>query len=261
MKEAAKPDTSKVDTSKTDTKDSSKTTPKDSSKVAKADTSVVDAAKPYEGEGSTAKEDKGYTGKGYFDFKNSKSSYATWQIKSAKASSTTMSVRYANGDSVSRDMKLVVNGEEVGTVKMGKTGGWSKWKTSDIKIKLKKGKNTITLKSTTKTGGANVDAFFFDIDGVELSTDKKNSDALPVVQMGEGFFYHPLTGTLFTSVPGFVEVLFYDASGTMRAAVSGKVSAGESKMLLERGVLPGGTYIVKVKRDGKLMQKSLFVNP
>jgi rhamnogalacturonan endolyase len=261
VKEAAKPDTSKVDTSKTDTKDSSKTTPKDSSKVVMVDTSVVDAAKPYEGDGSTKKDNKGYTGKGYFDFKDSKSSYATWLIKSSSKSSTTVSIRYANGGDASRDMTLVVNDEDVGTVKMGKTGGWSKWKTSDIKIKLKKGKNTITLKSTTKTGGANVDAFFFDIAGVELYTDKKNSDALPVVQMSDGFFYRPLTGTLFTSVSGFVEVLFYDASGTMRAAVSGNVSAGESEMALERGVLPGGTYIVKVKRGGKLMQKSLFVNP
>jgi rhamnogalacturonan endolyase len=235
-----------VDTAKTD---SSKTVPTGSS--------IVDAAYPDEGEGSTENESKGYIEKGYFDFKNAKSSYGTWLIKSAKASSTTMSVRFANGDSVARDMILVVNDEEIGTVKMDETGSWSAWNTFDIEITLKKGKNTITLKSTTKNGGADVDAFLFDIAGVESYTDKK-SEALPVARLDGGFMYRPSTGTLFTSVPGFVEILFYDASGTMRGAVSGYVMAGESVLALERGVLPEGMYIVNVKLDGKVKQKSLF---
>ena len=235
-----------VDTSKTDT-----------SKVVSTGSSIVDAAYPDDGVGSTENESKGYIEMGYFDFKNSKSSYGTWLIKSAKASSTTMSVRYANGDTVSRDMILVVNDEEVGTVKMGETGGWSAWNTFDIEIKLKKGKNTITLKSTTKNGGADVDAFLFDIAGVESYKDKK-SEALPVAQLDRGFMYRPSTGTLFTSVPGFVEVLFYDASGAMRGAVSGYATAGESVLALENGVLPEGMYIVTVKLNGKVKQKTLF---
>ena len=259
VKEAAKPDTSKTDTSKTDTKDSSKTTPKDSSKVVKADTSVVDAANPSEGKGSTKKENKGYTGKGYFDFKDSKSSYATWLIKSSSKSSTTMSIRYANGGDASRDMTLVVNDEEVGKVKMEKTGGWTKWSSSDIKIKLKKGKNTVTLKSTTENGGANVDAFYFDIAGVKIYEDKSN--ALPVARLDGNFFYSPSTGRLFTSVSGYVEVQFYDISGTMRGVVSGDVASGESVLALDRGVLPEGMYIVKVKLDGKMMQRNIFVTP
>ena len=222
--------------------------------------SIVDAANPYEGEGKTDNEDSGFIGKGYFDFKNSKSSYGTWLIKSAKESATTMSVRFANGDSVSRDMTLIVNDKEVGTVKMRPTGGWSTWNTYDIDIKLKKGKNTIKLKSTSKTSGGDVDAFLFDISGVEAYTDKK-SDALPVASFDRGFFYTPTTGSLFTSVPGYVEILFYDVSGTVRGAISGNVSAGESVLALDRGALPEGMYVVKVKLDGKMMQRSLFVAP
>ena len=253
VKEAPKPDTSKTDSTKTNPDK------KDSSKVVANASSIVDAAIPDEGEGSTGKESKGYIGNGYFDFKNSKSSYGTWLVKSASESSTTMSVRYANGDTVSRDMKLVVNGKEVGTVKMGPTGGWSTWNTYDIDIKLKKGKNTITLKSMSKTSGADVDAFLFDIAGVEAYSDKK-TDALPVVHFDRSFRYIPTTGSLFTSVPGYVEVLFYDVSGTVRGAISGNVSAGESMLALDRGVLPGGMYVVKAKLDGKMMQKTLFVN-
>ena len=198
---------------------------------------------------------KGFIGKGYFDTENSTSSYGTWLIKSDSESSTTMSVRFANGDTVSRDMILVVNDKEVGTVEMNPTGGWSTWNTFDIKIKLKKGKNTITLKSTTKKGGADLDAFLFDIAGVEIYTDKTS---IPVVHLDRGFFYRPVSGTLFTSVPGFVEIQFYDLSGNLRCSLSGNVSAGESVLALENGMLPKGVYVVKVKFDGSLKQKGLY---
>ena len=246
-----KPDTSKTDTTKTDT------TKTDTSKVVASESSIVDAAYPDEGKGETGNTSKGFIGLGYFDTENSTSSYGTWFIKSASESSTTMSVRFANGDTVSRDMILVVNDEEIGTVKMNVTGGWSTWNTFDIDIKLKKDKNTITLKSTSKKGGADIDAFLFDISGVESYTDKK-SDALPVARLNPGFFYRPATGALFTSTPGFAEVQFYDISGTMRGSVSGYVQAGESVLALERGVLAAGMYIVKVKLNGVLKQKGMY---
>ena len=246
-----KPDTTKTDSTKTDT------TKTDSSKVVSTASSIVDAAYPDEGKGETGNKSKGFIGLGYFDTENSTSSYGTWFIKSASESSTTMSVRFANGDTVSRDMILVVNDKEVGTVKMNVTGGWSTWNTFDIKINLKKGKNTITLKSTSKKGGADIDAFLFDISGVESYTDKK-SDALPVVRMNRGFMYRPATGTLFTSVAGYAEVLFYDVSGNLRGIVSGSVPSGESVMALERGILPSGLYVVKVRLDGVVKQQGLF---
>ena len=168
-----------------------------------------------------------------------------------------MSVRFANGDTVSRDMILVVNEKEVGTVKMNATGGWSIWNTFGIDIKLKKGKNSITLKSTSKKGGADIDAFLFDISGVESYVDK-NSEALPVVRMDGGFMYRPSTGTLFTSVPGFAEILFYDVTGTMRGSVSANVTPGESVLALDKGILSRGIYFVKAKLNGKIMQNGIF---
>ena len=221
------------------------------------DTSVVDAAKVTDGKGSVEKEDEGYTGDGYYDFENSKSSYATWKIVSGADAVTTMEIRYANGAEKSRDMVLVVNDKEIGTVKMGSTGEWSEWKTVSVEIELKEGENDITLKSTVDKGGPDVDAFLFDIGGVRAAAD--DMSAIPqTVHFDGGFYYRPATGTLFSSVPGFVEVLFYDVSGTLRGSVSGHVTAGESVLALERGTLPTGMYIVKVKLDGKIKQKGLF---
>ena len=255
-------DTSTVDTTKTTPKDTStvdttKTTPKDTTEVdsTKKGTSIVDASKPVKGKGSTEKTDKGYIGDGYYDFDNSKSSFATWTINSKKKTSTTLSIRYSNGDEGSRDMILVVNDKEIGTVKMDATGSWSTWEMTDIEIDLKKGQNTITLKSTVNNGGADVDAFFFDVGGVEAVAEKTS---LPVVHFNEKFFYRPSTGVLFTPVSGFVEIQFYDVSGAMRGTVSANVMPGESVLAPKQGMLPGGLYFVKVKLDGKLMQKGMY---
>ena len=261
-------DTSKVDTTKTTPKDTSKvdttkTTPKDTTKTdttkvdsTKRGTSVVDASKPAKGKGEIDTSEDGYIGDGFYDFVNSNTSYATWNISSKKKSLATMSIRYSNGDSISRDMILVFNDKEIGTVKMGVTGGWAIWEMTDMElIELKEGKNTITLKSTVKNGGPDVDAFFFDIGGVEAIVEKTS---LPVARVNEKFFYRPSTGSLFTSVPGFVEILFYDVSGTVRGSVSGHVKSGESVLALDDGMLSEGMYFVKVKLNGKLMQKGMY---
>ena len=221
------------------------------------DTSVIDAAKVAEGKGSVGTEDEDYTGDGYYDFENSKSSYATWKIVSSADAKTTMGIRYSNGDKRARDMILVVNDEEIGTVNFAETGDWSTWKTLPIDIELNEGENEITLKSTIKQGGPDVDAFYFDVGGVKIAEEE--ASALPeVVHFDRGFFYRPSTGTLFSSVPGYAEVMFYDLSGAMRGAVSGHVTAGESVLALERGAFSEGMYVVKVKLNGKVKQKTLF---
>ena len=263
--DTTKTDTTKVDTTKTDTAkvDTSKIIPQDTTKTdtvkvdsTKKGTSIVDASKPSEGKGTTETESEGYIGNGYFDFENSKSSYATWIINSKKKTAAVMSIRYANGDNSSRDMVLVVNDKVIGTVKLDPTGDWSIWEMADMNINLKEGQNAITLKSTLKIGGPDIDAFLFDVGGVEAVGEK--SSLQPVVHVNEKFFYRPSTGVLYSTVPGFVEIQFYDASGSMRGAVSAHVTPGESVLAPEQGMLSGGLYFVKVKLDGKLKQKGIY---
>ena len=84
------------------------------------------------------------------------------------------------------------------------------------------------------------------------------SESLPLVFFEGEVDYRPATGTFFSPVAGFAEIQFYDVSGTMRASISRDVTAGESRLALERGTLSGGMYVVKVKLDGKTMQRGLF---
>lgn len=115
----------------------------------------------------------------------------------------------------------------------------------------KAGKFAFTVKTVGhKAGGASAKG--------EIVVKDAVSEPIPLVNFEGGVNYSPMTGTLYTPVAGFAEIQFYDVSGTMRGSVSGHVTAGESVLALERGVLSGGMYVVNVKLDGKTMQRGLF---
>ena len=115
----------------------------------------------------------------------------------------------------------------------------------------KAGKYAFTVKTVGhKAAGASAKG--------EIVVKDTVSESLPLVVFEGEVDYRPATGTFFSPVAGFAEIQFYDVSGTMRASISRDVTAGESRLALERGTLSGGMYVVKVKLDGKTMQRGLF---
>ncbi|WP_290747021.1 rhamnogalacturonan lyase [Fibrobacter sp. UBA4309] len=153
----------------------------------------------------------------------------------------------AKVDSAAKTLKISGKPSKAGTFAFTLTTTGSKAGNStakgEIVVKAAEVKPDTTKKDTAKTDSTK-------------TGDKK--DALPVVNLDRGFYYSPAKGTLFTSVPGFVEILFYDVSGHVRASISRNVTAGESVLALEHGVLPAGMYVVKVKMDGLQKQKGMF---
>ena len=226
----------------------------------KKEASKVDASTPDAGIGWSETTNTGFVEKGYFNFDNSTASYGTWNLHSEHTASTTISIRFANGGSAARDMELVVNGVKVGTVSMDATGGWTTWLTTDAKIDLAKGLNTITLKSTTADGGANVDMFYFDIEGVSAYAGQvdEQTTITPVAASVRGMVFNPSTGVLYTPKAGLAEIYFYDMSGAMRLGISKNVSAGSTAMAHDQELLPKGMYLVKVKLNGKAVFAKKF---
>lgn len=153
----------------------------------------------------------------------------------------------AKVDSAAKTLKISGKPSKAGTFAFTLTTTGSKAGNStakgEIVVKAAEVKPDTTKKDTAKTDSTK-------------TGDKK--DALPLVNLDRGFYYSPAKGTLFTSVPGFVEILFYDVSGHVRASISRNVTAGESVLALEHGVLPAGMYVVKVKMDGLQKQKGMF---
>ena len=235
--------------------------PADTTPVVNNGKSELDASTPKDGKGVTETTNEGFLKNGYYNFDNALSSYGTWEIFSKTEAKTTLTVRFTNGGTTSRNMAVNVNGASAGTLSFASTGDWTKYSEAKVDVKLVAGVNTITFTSMTSDGGPNFDMFTFGIDGVELydGTQKiDNPTALAVIPFKSGVAFNPSTGVLFTPRGGLAEIYFYDMSGAMRLGISKNVSAGSTAMALDQELLPKGMYLVKVKLNGKAVSTKKF---
>ena len=235
-------------------------TPIDTTPAVNTGKSELDASTPKEGEGVAETTNAGFLKNGYYNFANSLTSYGTWEIFSKTTGKTTLTIRFTNGGTDSRNMALSVNGTSAGTVSFPSTGDWTAYAEAKVDVTLAAGVNKLTFTSLTSDGGPNFDMFTFGIDGVELydgtqKLDDTTNIALKGVPSRGGVSFNALTGVLFTPKAGLAEVYFYDMAGNMRMGVSRTVSAGTTPLAIDRDMLPKGMYVVKVKMDGVLMVK------
>jgi hypothetical protein len=239
-------------------------TPADTTPVVNNGKSELDASTPKEGVGATESSNEGFLKNGYYNFANELSSFGSWEIFSKTEAKTTLTIRFTNGGSTSRNMSLNVNGSSAGTVSFPSTGDWTTYSEAKIDVKIAAGVNTLKFTSMTSDGGPNFDMFTFGIDGVEIydGTQKLDDTTKTVVAAAPlkgGVWFNPSKGILFTPKAGFAEVYLYDMAGNMRLAVTTGVSAGASSISLNSELLPKGMYVVKVKLDGKLALVSRMV--
>ena len=111
-------------------------------------------------------ENLGFSGEGYVNTTNAVGSYASWIINSTEAQTATLSFRYANGGTTSRDGALMVNGTTAGNLSLPSTGDWEVWEYASVNLQLEQGANEIIATATTADGLANIDLIAFS-EGVE----------------------------------------------------------------------------------------------
>ncbi|SHK24763.1 carbohydrate-binding protein [Fibrobacter sp. UWB12] len=231
--------------------------PVDTTPVVNDGLSMLDASTPKDGVGWTEKTNEGFLKNGYFNFDNTLSSYGVWEIFSKTEAKTTLIIRYANGGNADRSMAVSVNGKSAGTVSFPATG-WTTYKEASVDVKLKAGVNTLKLTSMTSDGGPNVDMFTFGIDGVELydGTQVLDKPVSIAPQMFMPNVYNPVTGILKTREAGLAEIYAYDMTGKLVSGISRNVTAGTSKVMFDREMLPRGAYMMVVKLNGHVISKS-----
>ena len=229
--------------------------PVDTTPVVNDGESILDASKPKEGAGWTEKDNEGYLKNGYYNFENTLASYAIWEIFSQKEAKTTLTIRFANGGTSGRNMALTMNGKSVGTVSFPATG-WTTYKEANIDVTLKAGVNTLKLSSMTSDGGPNIDLFTFGIDDVELY-DGTQKTTIAASQTFMPNVYNPVTGILRTREAGLAEIYAFDVTGKLVGGISRNVTAGTSKVMFDREMLPRGAYMMVVKLNGRVISKSL----
>lgn len=92
----------------------------------------------------------------------------------------------------------------------------------------------------------------------DVKTPDKTPSSISKAELPTVASFHYASGTLFTSRGGFAEVYFYDLEGNVRVGFSRSVTPGHTDIISDYSILPSGVYVVKVKLDGKLMQKGMF---
>jgi hypothetical protein len=106
---------------------------------------------------SMAKNNGGYTGKGFIDFQEPNGEYLKWLIQTKNIGKYTLLFRYALAGG-NRPLQLKVNGKVVTkSMPFKGTGSWTTWKSISSNVVLKAGTNEILLESTGASG-PNVDS-------------------------------------------------------------------------------------------------------
>ena len=101
---------------------------------------------------SLAKNNGGYTGKGFVDFQASTDEHLNWIIQTKNAGECSLSFRYALAGS-RRPLQLKVNGKVISkALPFISTGSWTSWNTLTAIATIKVGANDIRLESTGASG-------------------------------------------------------------------------------------------------------------
>lgn len=107
----------------------------------------------------------GFSGDGYVNTTNTLGAQATWMLSSNKTQTATLSFRYANGGTTSRDATISINGKVAGNLILAPTGDWSTWKVRSVTLNMVQGENKLVLVAITADGLANLDLISFS-DGI-----------------------------------------------------------------------------------------------
>jgi len=119
----------------------------------------------------TETSNRGFTGASYVNFYNEVGSYIEITLNAASTETKTLLIRYANGTTDDRPMKIYVNGNVVDdSLSFIPSGAWSAWKPQTISVSLNAGDNVIKFESITDTGGPNLDWVTFDTVSITQTT-------------------------------------------------------------------------------------------
>lgn len=143
----------------------------------------------------------GFSGAGYVNSVNALNAYASWSLQSDQNRTVTLSFRYANGgEDLSRDARILVNGETKGTLLFPTTEAWTTWQIVSATVEFAPGINELRLEALTDGGLANLDQLFFS-EGLSqapclVTSFKKNHYARGVV-----IYPNPTAGNVTLSEP------------------------------------------------------------
>lgn len=124
-------------------------------------TGSVEAEEACSLDGSVDNDNAGFSGLGFANTDNVLGASVSWKLNAIKNQTATISFRYANGGTTSRDGLLTINGITPNAVVLPPTGAWTTWEFTSINVDLNSGLNELILTSSTADGLANIDLVSF----------------------------------------------------------------------------------------------------
>ena len=124
----------------------------------------------------------GFSGAGYVNTENELGAYADWMLRSLSQGKHTLTFRYASGGGdLSRDARILVDGNEVATLAFPPTGQWTTWVHATINLEFAEGDHVLRLEALTEGGLANLDILHFSegLEALPCIITSLGSDAAP----------------------------------------------------------------------------------
>ena len=104
-----------------------------------------------------ASNQSGFSGTGFADYINKNNDYVEWTVDFAATAPYRILFQYANGSNAARNLRVTIDGQEVGTVQGTPTSGWTSWRSERIDpVSITAGEHRIRLTALSNSG-PNVD--------------------------------------------------------------------------------------------------------
>lgn len=190
----------------------------------------------------------GFSGQGYVNTTNASGAYVGWVLHSAASGSYTITFRFANGgDNLYRDARILVNGEDKGTLVFPPTGAWTSWTNVGVVVHLSAGVQELRLEAVTEGGLANLDKLHFS-EGLQASgcvitgfADKADKSI--------GHVYPNPTS-------GIVHITNTSGSWRLTDALGVELQSGSGEAELDLSAYPAGVYhLLTVDRSWKVIRR------
>ncbi len=191
---------------------------------------------------------EGFSGAGYVNTTNAIDTYVSWMLYSSGSGAYTITFRYANGGGdLSRDARVLVNGEEKGTLLFPATEVWTTWSNATMILEMAAGINELRLESLTEGGLANLDILYFS-EGLQVSgcvitglPDKAHTTVISV-------YPNPTSGLLHIfNTPGFWRLT--DSFGV-------ELQSGSGESQIDLSTYPAGVYyLLTDSQTSKVIKK------
>ncbi len=181
----------------------------------------------------------GFSGNGYVNTNNVVGAYASWLFDASSAQTVTLTFRYANGGTATRDGNVLVNGNAVGQLSLPTTGAWDNWALSTINIPVTAGKVEVLLEAISADGLANIDL-------IHHSEGVSNAECL-ITNVSKsktkefGIYPNPTSSLIHLNKDYQWDL--YNAQGVLLQSGSGAE--------VNLGVYTAGTYFIKI--NGQVM--------